>query len=305
MSKYDTSRPCVYGRGTATGGCTCPGYKGRRKGVCACGHERGWHKQVAATAPTGVERIQLHLGDACEKLTWEQVVTVMREVVSECIALKDRVAKLEVRASQHLPSDDVHTHVARLVAGPQIKPEARRVSRLLAEPQAEEEQDDDTNGDGLPRGERRVLTAIAQSGSGTGASRSFISQMTGYKARSITNYVTRLRSKGYVSQGWPVFASPSGFTALGPSYAPLPTGHALLTYWMQRLGSGEQRLLEVYTMAYPQAVSHEQVRSATGYAQRSITNYATRLLSRRLITKVGHGRRASDLLFDKPRPEAS
>ncbi len=279
----------MYGHGTATGGCTCEGYKGRRKGVCSCGHERGWHKKLPATL-TDAE--QVWLPEAPEKLTWEQLVTTV-------IGLKDRLAKLEGR----LPPQAT---VNRVYLDSTMRP-LRPVSSLLGEPAEEQEEDDDvTNGDGLPRGERRVLTAIAQSGSGTGASRSFISQMTGYRARSITNYVTRLRSKGYVSSGWPVFASPSGFDALGPGYAPLPTGRALLTYWMSRLGVGEQRLLEVYTTAYPHPVSHEQVRGATGYAQRSITNYATRLLSRRLITKVGHARRASDLLFDKPKlmPEA-
>jgi hypothetical protein len=288
MSKYDTSRPCVYGRGTATGGCTCPGYKGRRKGVCACGHERGWHKVVD---------VHMQLASDCfpskpEKLTWEQVVTTLREVVSEVATLKERIAKLEGRPP---PQATVEMKMRPL----------RPVSRLLQEPDSEpEEQDDDTNGDGLPKGERRVLTAIAQTM--TGASRAYIAQMTGYRARSITNYVTRLRSKGYVTAGWPVSATGAGKLALGPGFKPLPTGHALLTYWKERLGAGENRLLEVYTMSYPGAVSHEQVRNATGYAQRSITNYATRLLSRKLITKVGHSRRASDLLFDhaKPMPEA-
>jgi len=299
--------PCMYGRETATGGCTCEGYKGRRKGVCSCGHERGWHKKLQTVDEVMDKLLPTAHPVSAEKLTWEQVVVALRIAGDSITGLKDMVATLTKRvealeSSRHLPGD-VHMQVARQVAGP---PKGRgSLGAWLPEPEPEPDEEK-TNGDGLPKGECRVLTAIAQAGA-VGASRAYVSQMTGYKSRSITDYATRLRSKGYVTGGWPVVATESGKLALGPSFKPLPTGSALLAYWMGKLSPGESRLLEVYTMAYPQAVSHEQVRSATGYAQRSVTDYASRLLSRRLITKVGHARRASNVLFDRPQhmPEAS
>jgi hypothetical protein len=156
-----------------------------------------------------------------------------------------------------------------------------------------------TNSTDLPDGEFKILTAAAQYPSG--ATREQLSILTGYKRSSRDTYVQRLRGRGFVEASADVItATPAGVEALGPDFAPLPTGTALQRYWLDRLPEGEKKILQILVDAGGEAVSRESVSDATGYKRSSRDTYIQRLGARRLVDSVGRGDvRAAGLLFEE------
>ncbi len=133
----------------------------------------------------------------------------------------------------------------------------------------------------LPKGERIVLTAVAQYPKG--ATREQLTVLTGYKRSSRDTYLQRLRERGYVDGNDPIMATTEGVAALGSSFEPLPTGAELLAYWLKELPEGERRILEIIANAYPKAVDRESISEATNYKRSSRDTYLQRLRSRQLI----------------------
>ena len=154
----------------------------------------------------------------------------------------------------------------------------------------------------LGKGPRAIMTVIAQAGPG-GATRQQIAVLTGYKTRSITTYVSAGRQLGYIEPG-SLVATPSGIAALGPDYKALPTGDALRQHWLEKLPQGELRLFEVILSCYPGGASRSKMKEMTGYAERSITTYVSKLVSRQIIRKVGREWCAADVLFTRSRGAA-
>ena len=157
------------------------------------------------------------------------------------------------------------------------------------------------NGDAstdLPRGERAILTAIAQYPEG--ADREQLTVLTGYKRSSRDTYVQRLRERGHVAEsGGRLVATDAGVAALGPDFEPLPTGDALREWWMSRLPEGERRVMEVLIEAFPEACDREFIDANTGYKRSSRDTYLQRLSARRLVEFPGRGEvRAAEALFD-------
>jgi hypothetical protein len=150
------------------------------------------------------------------------------------------------------------------------------------------------NGDAsLTKGQRVVLTAIAQSGD---VDPEQLTVLTGYKRSSRDTYLQQLRSAGYVNDGWPANATPAGMAALG-DFEPLPTGAELRDHWLTRLGGGERTILEVLVKAYPNGVTREQIDNATGYQRSSRDTYLQKLGARKLVEKRGGSVFASERLF--------
>ncbi len=140
----------------------------------------------------------------------------------------------------------------------------------------------------LPKGERIVLTAIAQHD--VGVTREQLTVLTGYKRSSRDTYVQRLRERGLVDvAGEQLVASDAGVVALGSDFEPLPTGDALREYWMQRLPEGERRVLQVLVEAYPKAVERERISDLTEYKRSSRDTYLQRLSARKLVQAEGRG----------------
>ena len=149
----------------------------------------------------------------------------------------------------------------------------------------------------LPKGEHRVLTAIAQHPGGV--TREQLAVLTGYKRSSRDTYVQRLRERGHVEPaGARLVATARGDAALGHDFEPLPTGHDLLKYWLARLPEGERRVLEIVVEAYPKAVDREVISELTGYRRSSRDTYLQRLRARQLVVGIGRGEvKASADLF--------
>lgn len=150
----------------------------------------------------------------------------------------------------------------------------------------------------LPEGERKILTAIAQSG---GSLKRFeISQLAGYKRSSLNTYISRLLTKGFVEKsGEDISATPSGLAALG-GYDRLPTGDALLQHWLGKLPDGERKILSVVARVYPSPMPRDSISEMTDYRRSSTNTYISRLVARKLITAEREGVTASPMLFDNP-----
>lgn len=157
----------------------------------------------------------------------------------------------------------------------------------------------DSSSSSLAKGEKAVLTAIAQYPDG--AERDQLTVLTGYKRSSRDTYIQRLSAAGLVEiSGNRIRATDVGVDALGSDFEPLPQGEQLQEYWLARLPEGERKILEPLIAAYPETVSREQLDELTGYKRSSRDTYIQRLSSRRLVETVGRGEvRASATLFSE------
>lgn len=149
----------------------------------------------------------------------------------------------------------------------------------------------------LPAGEARLLTAVAQTRGG--ATREQLSILAGFKRSTRDLYLQRLGRSGYIElRGDRVHVTAEGQAALGPDFAPLPTGDALRARWLTRLPEGERRVLQAVLTIYPDPVSRDAISTATGYQRSTRDLYLQRLARRRLLEAEGRGAvRASAELF--------
>lgn len=150
----------------------------------------------------------------------------------------------------------------------------------------------------IGKGERIILTAVAQYPQGT--TREQLTILTGYRRSSRDTYLQRLFSRDLVANNGhgSIVATQGGMAVLGPDFEPLPTGEDLQAYWLNRLTGGERTLLEALIRAYPKAVAREALSEATEYKRSSRDTYLQRLTARRLVVAVGRGEvKASEELF--------
>ncbi|SRR5581483_4333695 len=154
------------------------------------------------------------------------------------------------------------------------------------------------DGDSLSAGGRKVLSAVA--GYEGGLRRDQLTVLAGYKKSTRDLYVQQLVRAGYVQiAGDKIRATDAGIAALGPDFAPLPTGGDLLAYWRERLDQGERKILDAAVAQYPDEVDRETVGAEAGYKKSTRDLYIQRLARRELLEILGGGRiKASALLFD-------
>lgn len=204
------------------------------------------------------------------------------------------VADAPVVVPSKLTGDVLRTHLAGEIARHhqhlpgQIHPLGPRANRA-PRPEA---------GGDLAKGERAVLTAVAQHDGGV--TREQLTVLTGYKRSSRDTYLQRLGAKCFVEQnGERILATPGGMTALGDDFEPLPTGVRLREHHLATLPEGERKVLEVAIKFWPGVVHRDLISEVTEYRRSSRDTYLQRLGARQLVTTSGGGVRASDLLFDE------
>jgi uncharacterized protein len=121
-------------------------------------------------------------------------------------------------------------------------------------------------------GLRRILRALAQCSAGLSSRQ--IGVRAGLSSRSGTfgTYLGHARRRGWIAGGRDrLTITADGLSALG-AFEPLPTGPALLAYWLQELGqSGAARLLRVLAEAFPEALSKEEAAARAGLSASSGT----------------------------------
>ena len=147
--------------------------------------------------------------------------------------------------------------------------------------------------------ERKILTALAQYG--TRPTRA-LALLTGYAAKGggFRNTLSALRTRGHVDGRETVRITESGAAVLG-AWEPLPTGQALLRYWLEHLPGPERKLLATVADAWPGSITTEALAAATGYEPSGggFRNTLSRLRTLDLIE--GRGTLlAADELFEPP-----
>lgn len=282
----------------------------RRVRVCGCGHEAALHVDgkgpCSICGETNCPKVHKGYGGKRKKVVmlrppasigapnFDPLRTAMAQVTAALVELlTPRVTMAEmsrVTAVRSRPEIDLGTRSGRALASKMFGAETGRTSsaapNFSAPPRPEKK-------NGLGKGELAVLTAVAQGAT----DRSQLVTFTGYKTRSVTTYLSTLRQANLLD-GFEV--TTAGRKALGPDFKPLPTGSALLRYWLERLGSGEATVLTAIVRTYPDGSTRGGLVAATGYAPRSVTTYLSTLGRSRLVRRKDGRYVASSMLFDVP-----
>jgi hypothetical protein len=118
----------------------------------------------------------------------------------------------------------------------------------------------------LGRAHRAVLITLARFSEGRSKRQIAAMAQVNAKGGHFGNVLSQLRTGGLIvgtGEG-PYQITREGIDALGDAYEPLPTGDALLAWWMNQLGSAHQKILRVLVDAYPQAVDRSALADAVG-----------------------------------------
>lgn len=149
-------------------------------------------------------------------------------------------------------------------------------------------------------GLRRIMIALAQRPQGLNPRQLGVRAQLSSRSGTFATYLARGRTSGWITGSSLLQITETGIAALG-SYEPLPTGQALLAYWLQELGSsGAARILQALAEAYPKTLSNTEAGEAAGLSAASGT-FATYLSKLRTLELIEGGRgelRASAELFE-------
>jgi hypothetical protein len=136
------------------------------------------------------------------------------------------------------------------------------------------------------KGKYRMLVALAQQPQGLSAGSLGIRAGLSPNSGTFSNYLSELKSPGWVEGERTHFQiTEAGFAALG-DYEPLPTGRALLEYWLHKMGdSGKARMLQALAEVYPNALTAEELGAAANISPNSGTfsNYLSELKTLELV----------------------
>lgn len=173
---------------------------------------------------------------------------------------RETLEKLQGRPLQKITTQPQR---ARLDLGSYVKSPATVIRRPGSSPSTP------GNGD-VSGGLKRMMIALAQR---PGLTKKQIGVRAGLSSSSGTfgTYLGRLRSNGWVTESNGCLAlTDQGREALG-DYTPLPEGQELLSYWLNELGGGAQRMLQVLAEAFPAAMTKEALGQAAGISPTSGT----------------------------------
>lgn len=149
-------------------------------------------------------------------------------------------------------------------------------------------------------GLRRMMIALAQRPAGLNRRQLGVRAGLSSSSGTFSTYLGKGRSEGWLNgDGSNIRITDSGIAALG-QYDPLPTGQALLAYWLGELGnSGAARLLQAVSDAYPKGLSRDVAAERANLAPGSGTfsTYLGKLRTLELISGSGE-LRASEELFE-------
>jgi uncharacterized protein len=149
-------------------------------------------------------------------------------------------------------------------------------------------------------GLRRILTVLVQNADG--CDRTQLALLAGFSPKSGTfgSYLGRLRSEGWAEgRGDRLTATDAGRDALG-NFKPLPTGRALVDYWLDWCGQGGlRRMLEALVDAGPRGLRRDALAAAAGLQPSSGTfgTYLGKLRTLHLAER-GDPIRAARVLLD-------
>lgn len=123
----------------------------------------------------------------------------------------------------------------------------------------------------LSKAQKAIATVLATHGT---LSLRQIGLHSGYahKSGSFANNMSSLRTRGFIEgTGQTISITDAGLAALDANggYDPLPTGRALVDWWMARLPKAQAAMLGALLVAYPDGLTADELGEATGYASGS------------------------------------
>ncbi len=149
-------------------------------------------------------------------------------------------------------------------------------------------------------GMRRMLVALCSSPAPITVSQLSMRSIVARRGGTFRTYLGKLLTDGLAERvGERLTATDLGREAVG-DYEPLPTGSALLAYWIEQLGqSGAAKMLQVLGDEYPKALSRDELGERTGIAVAGGTfrTYLGKLKTLELVEGKGELRASADL-FD-------
>lgn len=236
---------------------------------------------------------------AAWKPRWSELETVAREDRSRFERLRRIFGKvsspfgdlakelaIELSPIPEMPKETVAVAPLR-----QTEPRAAAVVRQVRQRPAV------SNGGDLGKGERTILTVLAQYPHGK--SKRAIGTLSGYSSSggSFAAYLSRLRSKGLIEGSDPIVINDAGLSALG-EFEPIPRGEDLQAFWLSRLGKGEAAILRVLLDHHGSDLSREEVARLAGYEASggSFAAYLSRLRTKEVID--AREMRASEAFFE-------
>jgi hypothetical protein len=149
-------------------------------------------------------------------------------------------------------------------------------------------------------GLRRMLIALAQNPDGLSDSKLGLRADVSVKGGSFDSYLSKGRRSGWIDgERSKLKITALGLTALGP-FDPLPTGRALLDFWLNKLGnSGTSRMLDVLSRMYPKRLTAAELGKHAGVSVDggSFDSYLSKLRGFDLVTGDRATLKASEEFF--------
>jgi hypothetical protein len=147
---------------------------------------------------------------------------------------------------------------------------------------------------------RAFLTVLANR-QGKPTRRNQLAVFSGYSAKSrhVDNTISALRTSGYlVGSSDALQITSAGLEALG-TFEPLPTGRALIDYWIRESGTAPGAMLSALVNVYPRTMTRDEVAEAANYSptSRHVDNSLSYLRTLELITGDRSALSASQELF--------
>lgn len=133
----------------------------------------------------------------------------------------------------------------------------------------------------LEPGLRSVLVVMAKYPSVTARQ---ICLHTKFSARTVTNYVSELRGRGYVVRG-ELKPTEEGRALVADEVGTVLTGTALFQDRAKDLGAGEAKLFGELWRIHPRTATSADLQDRTGFSARTITNYLSTLRGHMLVAR--------------------
>ncbi len=152
-----------------------------------------------------------------------------------------------------------------------------------------------------PRGGlRRMIIALAQRPQGMSARQLGVRAGLSSSSGTFSTYLGKGRSNGWIDGPRErMTITDGGLAALG-DFDPLPSGPALLAYWIAELGGGAARMLEALAQVYPESMTAERLSECAALSSNSGTfsTYLGKLRTLELVEGSRDALRASAELFE-------
>lgn len=133
-----------------------------------------------------------------------------------------------------------------------------------------------------------------------------LAMLSGYSSKSggYKNALSKLRTAGHlIGGGTSMVISADGRDAIAGQYDALPTGPALVDYWLGKSDKAQRAILEALLDVFPENLTHDELAAATNYSPTSggFKNALSKLRTLELISGRGDGMHISDTLGEAQR----